>query len=65
MHCFYIIIKVGPPVYSSVAEAHGLRTSLLERLYDHKVYNTGDGQSCKTLLSENHRSHHKVYTQNT
>lgn len=41
---------------------YGLHVSLLERLFDHEAYNSGVGQLCKTLLTENHRSHAHVST---
>ena len=53
-------MQMDPPVYSDIAKKYGLQISLLERLYDHEAYDTGVGQLCKTLLTENHRSHQQV-----
>ena len=53
-------LQLDPPVYSDIARRYGLHVSLLERLYDLKAYDTGVGHLCKTLLTENHRSHHLV-----
>ena len=39
---------------------YGLHVSLLERLFDHEAYSSGIGRLCKTLLTENHRSHEHV-----
>jgi hypothetical protein len=50
-------MQLDPPCYSPIARKYGLHVSLLERLYDHEAYNSGVGQLCKTLLTENHRSH--------
>lgn len=47
----------------SLPHRYGLHVSLLERLFDHEAYNSGVGQLCKTLLTENHRSHAHVSTQ--
>lgn len=52
--------QMDPPVYSDLARKYGLHVSLLERLYDHEAYDSGVGQLCKTLLTENHRSHQQV-----
>lgn len=52
--------QMDPPVYSDLARKYGLHVSLLERLYDHEAYDSGVGQLCKTLLTENHRSHQHV-----
>ena len=48
-------------MYSDLARKYGLHVSLLERLYDHETYDSGVGQLCKTLLTENHRSHQQVH----
>lgn len=53
-------MQLDPPVYSSIARKYGLHVSLLERLFDLEAYESGVGQLCKTLLTENHRSHHLV-----
>ena len=53
-------MQLDPPVYSSLARKYNLHLSLLERLYDHEAYDNGVGQLCKTLLTENHRSHYLV-----
>lgn len=53
-------MQLDPPVYSDIARKYGLHISLLERLYDLEAYESGVGQLCKTLLTENHRSHHLV-----
>lgn len=53
-------MQLDPPVYSDIARKYGLHVSLLERLYDLDAYESGAGQLCKTLLTENHRSHHLV-----
>lgn len=53
-------MQLDPPVYSSLAKKYSLHLSLLERLYDHEAYDNGVGQLCKTLLTENHRSHQLV-----
>ena len=53
-------MQLDPPVYSDIARKYGLHVSLLERLYDSEVFESGVGQLCKTLLTENHRSHHLV-----
>jgi superfamily I DNA and/or RNA helicase len=50
-------MQMDPPCYSSIARKYGLHVSLLERLFDHEAYSSGVGQLCKTLLTENHRSH--------
>ena len=55
--------QMDPPVYSELARKYGLHVSLLERLYDHETYDSGIGQLCKTLLTENHRSHQQVQYQ--
>ena len=53
---------MNPPVYSEIARKYRLNLSLLERLFDHPAY-TGTlvteialHTTCKTLLTENHRS---------
>jgi len=51
---------MDPPVHSAIARKYGLHISLLERLYDHEVYDSGVGTLCRTLLTENHRSQEKV-----
>ncbi len=53
-------MQLDPPVYSDIARKYSLHVSLLERLYDMEAYESGVGQLCKTLLTENHRSHHLV-----
>lgn len=53
-------MQMDPPVFSPIARKYGLHVSLLERLYDHEAYDIGVGILCKTLLTENHRSHHQV-----
>ena len=53
-------MQLDPPVYSPLARKYNLHLSLLERLYDHEAYDNGVGQLCKTLLTENHRSHQLV-----
>ena len=69
-------MQMDPPCYSSIARKsalapsqtpvlplpcrYGLHVSLLERLFDHEAYGSGVGQLCKTLLTENHRSHAHV-----
>ena len=53
-------MQLDPPVYSTLARKYNLHLSLLERLYDHEIYDNGVGQLCKTLLTENHRSHQSV-----
>ena len=53
-------MQMDPPVYSSIARKYGLHVSLLERLYDHEAYVSGMGLLCKTLLTENHRSHQQA-----
>ncbi len=53
-------MQMDPPVHSPIARKYGLHVSLLERLYDHKAYDVGVGMLCKTLLTENHRSHAQV-----
>ena len=53
-------LQLDPPVYSDIARKYGLHVSLLERLYDLEAYDSGIGQLCKTLLTENHRSHRLV-----
>ena len=53
-------MQMDPPVYSHIARKYGLHVSLLERLYDHEAYDEGVGMLCKTLLTENHRSHYQV-----
>ena len=53
-------MQLDPPVYSDIARKYGLHVSLLERLFDLDVYEGGVGQLCKTLLTENHRSHQLV-----
>ena len=53
-------MQLDPPVYSEIARRYSLHVSLLERLYDMEAYESGVGQLCKTLLTENHRSHHLV-----
>ena len=53
-------MQLDPPVYSPLAHKYNLHLSLLERLYDHEAYDNGVGQLCKTLLTENHRSHELV-----
>ena len=53
-------MQLDPPVHSHIARKYGLHVSLLERLYDHEAYNSGVGLLCKTLLTENHRSHQQV-----
>lgn len=58
-------MQLDPPVYSDIARKYGLHVSLLERLYDLDAYESGVGQLCKTLLTENHRSHHLVSHRNT
>ena len=45
---------------SPLALRYGLQLSLLERLFDHDAYKKGVGQLCKTLLTENYRSHPEV-----
>lgn len=51
---------MDPPCYSAIARKYNLHVSLLERLYDLDVYCSGVGEQCKTLLTENHRSHQQV-----
>ena len=51
---------MGPPVYSDIAQKYQFDISLLERLFEYKAYNTGVGATCKTLLTENYRSHPTV-----
>ena len=53
-------MQLDPPVYSKIARKYGLHVSLLERLYDSEAFESGVGQLCKTLLTENHRSHRLV-----
>lgn len=53
-------MQLDPPVYSDIARRYGLHVSMLERLYDMEAYESGVGQLCKTLLTENHRSHNLV-----
>ena len=53
-------MQLDPPVHSHIARKYGLHVSLLERLYDHDAYDSGVGLLCKTLLTENHRSHQQV-----
>ena len=51
---------MDPPVHSTYAKKYGLDVSLLERLYNDELYNSGLGINCKIKLSENHRSHYDV-----
>ncbi len=53
-------MQMDPPVHSPIARKYGLHVSLLERLYDYVAYDSGVGMLCKTLLTENHRSHSQV-----
>ena len=53
-------MQLDPPVYSDIARKYNLHLSLLERLFDADVYETEMGRLCKTVLTENHRSHQVV-----
>jgi len=53
-------MQLDPPVYSDIARKYNLHLSLLERLFDAEVYESELGRLCKTVLTENHRSHQLV-----
>ena len=53
-------MQLAPQVYSLIAKRNCFHISLLERLYDHAVYESGSAEQCRTLLTENYRSRPEV-----
>lgn len=49
-------LQLGPVIFSKDAETYGLGTSYLERLFDNKLYGSGD-ENYITKLVRNYRSH--------
>ena len=55
-------MQLVPPVYSPIAKHNCFHITLLERLYDHDIYRSSENaEQCRTLLTENYRSHPEVY----
>lgn len=52
-------MQLGPVVFSTEAEAHGLGTSYLERLFGCDLYRKGDG-SVMIKLVKNYRTHEAI-----
>ena len=54
-------MQLVPPVYSPIAKHNCFHITLLERLYDHDIYQSESAEQCRTLLTENYRSHPEVH----
>ncbi|XP_057771655.1 probable RNA helicase SDE3 [Salvia miltiorrhiza] len=52
-------MQLGPVVFSAEAEAHGLGTSFLERLFECDIYRKGD-TTFMTKLVRNYRTHEAI-----